>query len=158
MEKSFLNCPLHNTVFLPSAVPLAELASWAWDLDPLYRNALCLVFTTSKCLTIRSLNLCFVIEVHWYSGACPWLLAVSFTQCSIYNGPEAQNSGNPTMCGSSVILKLSISVSCVYNWVSGDADSPKRPLSLFELELIWIKKHKWSRDHIVFISHVTFLC
>lgn len=67
MKKSFFNVPLHNKHFLITA------HSYLWRSIGLGNQTWkgpVLGFQHLDTLTIRSLNLCFVMEFLWNSGAC----------------------------------------------------------------------------------------
>lgn len=88
-------------------------------------------------LIISIFNLCFISEIQWDSGAFGWaekihaifpsLITTSFAY-GICNVPGAKNSGGPTMCRSSLWLKVSTKWAYyVENWVRRGTDNSERP-------------------------------
>ena len=102
-------------------------------------------------------NITWREEIHTRSVSTISYCPVSL---GVHDAPWAQNSGEPTRHGSSVRLKANAKWVCdVYSWVSGGADSPKRPCFPFETVFApdaerkyWrLKKHKRPRSPIIFL-------
>ena len=69
-KKPFFNSPLHNECSFNTAY--FYLCRWSLWPGPHTQKGPVLGFQHLEILTVRSLNLCFIMEVLWDSRACMW--------------------------------------------------------------------------------------